>query len=55
MTAASPSVDEAHMFAAQAAGMLILMVVVAWLGFLVIALAFCRAAAAGDVRRDSWR
>jgi hypothetical protein len=53
MTATSPSVDEANMFAAQAAGMLMLTLIVAWLGFLVIALAFCRAAAAGDVRRDS--
>jgi hypothetical protein len=36
--------------------MLMLMAIVAfvaWLGFLGVALAFCRAAAAGDVRRDA--
>jgi hypothetical protein len=33
-------------------GMLMLMAIVAWLGFLGVALAFCRAAAAGDVDRD---
>lgn len=32
--------------------MLMLKAIVAWLGFLLVALALCRAAAAGDVRRD---
>lgn len=53
MTAASPAIDGADMLAAQASGMLVLTIGVAWLGFLVVALAFCRAAAAGDVRRES--
>jgi hypothetical protein len=52
MTVTSRPVDQAKTFAGQPVSMLMLIGVLAWLACLLVAVAFCRAAAVGDIRTD---